>query len=39
METAATLLDQPRGIEWEYRVIAANKAGDGMPSNTVLAIL
>jgi multidrug efflux pump subunit AcrA (membrane-fusion protein) len=45
METAAsiereyTLTDQTRGTEWEYRVVASNKAGDGMASNIVLAVL
>ncbi len=31
--------NQERGKEWEYRVIAANKAGDGPVSNTVAAVL
>jgi hypothetical protein len=34
-----TLNDQERGVEWEYRVIASNKAGEGMASNTVEAVL
>lgn len=39
IEKQITLTDQTRGTEWEYRVIAANKAGEGLPSNTVLAVL
>lgn len=29
----------PRGENIEYRVIAVNKAGEGLPSNTVLVVL
>ena len=39
METEVTLASQERGKEFEYRVIAVNKAGEGMPSNTVMAVL
>ena len=39
IETEATLVDQPKGAELEYRVIAINKAGDGLPSNTVMVVL
>ncbi len=39
MITEVTLVDQPRGKELEYQIIAVNKAGDGEPSNTVMAIL
>jgi len=39
IESEATLHNQERGKEWEYRVIAVNKAGEGMPSNTVAAVL
>jgi hypothetical protein len=35
----ATLSNQERGKDWEYRVIAVNKAGEGIPSNTVAAVL
>ena len=34
-----TLSEQERGKEWEYKVIAVNKAGEGEPSNTVMAVL
>ena len=39
MDSETTLVDQPRGKEQEYRAVAVNKAGDGEPSNTVLAVL
>ena len=39
LETEATLVDQPRGAQLEYRVIAVNKAGDGPESNTVMMVL
>lgn len=34
-----TLVYQLRGTELECRVIAANKAGEGVPSNTIMAVL
>ena len=39
MGPEATLNGQERGTELEYRVIAANRAGEGEPSNTVMAVL
>lgn len=39
LETEITLSSQERGKEWEYRVIAVNKAGESGPSNTVTAVL
>lgn len=39
MESEITLTGQARGKEWEYRVSAVNKAGEGEPSNTVMAVL
>jgi Fibronectin type III domain len=37
--TEGTLVDQPRGKELEYRIIAVNKAGEGEPSNTEMVVL
>jgi len=37
--TEATLVEQPQRQELEYRVIAVNRAGQGEPSNTVMAVL
>ena len=37
--TFIRLDNQERGVEWEYRVIAANKEGKGMDSNVVRAVL
>jgi len=39
IETESTLVEQPKGAELEYRIIAINKAGEGSPSNTVMAVL
>jgi len=39
METEATLTSQERGKEFEYRVIAVNKAGEGVPSNSVISFV
>lgn len=39
VETKITLHNQERGKEWEYRVIAVNKAGRSLPSNTVMVML
>ena len=39
VETTATLTGQDAGIEFEYRVIAFNKVGAGVASNSVRAVL
>ncbi len=39
IDSEATLVDQPRGAELEYRVSAVNKAGEGEPGNTVMVVL
>ncbi len=39
VESEITLTNQERTKEWEYLVIAVNKAGEGAPSNTVMAVL
>jgi hypothetical protein len=31
--------NQPRGVEFSYRVYAVNKAGTGQPSGMVTAVL
>ena len=38
-DSETTLNNQERGKDWEYRVIATNKVGEGVPSNTVGAVL
>jgi hypothetical protein len=38
-KSKATLNDQERRKDREYRVIAVNKAGEGAPSNTVAAVV
>jgi len=35
----ASIIEQPRGKELEYRIVAVNKAGDGEPSNTAMVVL
>ncbi len=37
--TEATLVEQPKAKELEYRIVAVNKAGDGEPSNTEMVVL
>jgi len=39
MESEITLHGQESGVEYEYQVIAANKAGEGPASNIVRAVL
>jgi len=39
VDTVHTLSHQPRGMELDYRVLAANKAGVGQPSATVTVVL
>ena len=38
-DRSITLENQPRGVEMEYRVIASNKAGEGLASNSVMVVL
>jgi hypothetical protein len=38
-EKMTVLTDQERGVELEYRVVTANKAGRGVPSNVVKVVL
>ena len=37
--TEATLVEQPKGKELEYCIIAVNKAGEGEASNTAMVVL
>jgi hypothetical protein len=37
--TEDTLVEQAKGKELEYRIIAVNKAGEGEPSNTEMIVL
>jgi len=39
LETEATLTDQPRGPQLEYRVKAVNAGGESTPSNTAAVVL
>ena len=39
LESEATLNNQERAKDWEFRIIAVNKAGESMPSNTVAAVV
>lgn len=39
LDSEATLTNQERGKDWEYRVIAVNKAGDSTPSNTTAVVV
>ena len=32
-------MSQERRKKWKYRAITVNKAGEGQPSNTVMAVL
>ncbi|MBA7646977.1 hypothetical protein ES703_54745 [subsurface metagenome] len=39
LETEATLMDQPRGPQLEYRIKAVNAGGESIPSNTAAVVL
>ncbi|MBA7646976.1 hypothetical protein ES703_54744 [subsurface metagenome] len=39
LESETTLMNQPRGVQLEYRVKAVNTGGESPPSNTVAAVL
>ena len=39
LESETTLMNQPRGVQLEYRVKAINTGGESLPSNTVAVVL
>lgn len=39
VNTELELTDQPRSVEFEYRIVAVNRVGEGEPSNTVAVVL
>ena len=39
IEPSIMLKNQERGVEWQYRVIAVNREGEGMESNVETAVL
>ncbi len=39
LESETTLMNQPRGVQLEYRVKAINTGGESSPSNTVAVVL
>jgi len=39
LESETTLMNQPRGVQLEYRVKAVNTGGESLPSNTVAVVL
>ena len=39
IESIAALFNQPKGKQLIYRAVAINRAGEGMPSNTVSVVL
>ena len=39
LESETTLMNQPRGLQLEYRVKAINTGGESVPSNTVAVVL
>ena len=39
LETQALIMNQPRGVQLEYRIKAINTAGESLPSNTAVVVL
>lgn len=39
IESESTIMNQPRGVQLEYRIKAINTGGESVPSNTVAVVL
>jgi len=39
IKSKITLMEQPQGQKLEYRIVAVNRSGEGLPSNVVPVVL